>query len=196
MNSIYYVAQAENLYQTPKLPQNALPLIEGMERVLPPQISDLHLSLARWGNLNLSPGEITPSRIWLVPDGELYFLFGKNAVPKPLTQTGLAPEVAAWLVLMDRWMETFVVIARARSIWTPDELASALTFMTPAFLPPAVIEVNPQWEQVAEAVALAVADGPLKGSHSDKHWKQGEEAQQPSGAPQADWRSIFQRKSG
>lgn len=196
MNSIYYVAQSDNLFQTPELPKNALPLTEGMERVLPPQISDLHMSLARWANLKLSPGEIIPSRIWLVPDGELYFLFSNKAAPKPLTQTGLASQIAAWLVLMDRWMETFVVIARARSVWTPDELASALTFMTPAFLPPAVIEINPQWEVVAEAVALAVIDGPLKGSHSDKHWKQGEGRPQPSGEPQTDWRAIFQRKSG
>ncbi len=179
------------------LPDGALPLEQGMERVLPPQISDSHMSLARWGHVGRSPGLIVPNRIWIDPAGEIYFSFAADAEPKRLTQTGLAAEIAAWLVLVDRWMETFVVVARARSVWTPDELAGALSFMTPAFLPPTVVEINPNWSRVAEAVALAVADGPLAGGHIDKHWQQDPQPDPlPEASQKTNWRTIFQRKSG
>jgi len=69
-------------------------------------------------------------------------------------------------------METFVVIARARSIWTVGELGAALTFMTPAFLPARLVAQAPDnWARVALALATAVADGPLAGQSADRHWQ-------------------------
>ena len=44
--------------------------------------------------------------------------------PAPIAHVGLAQELAAWLVMLDKWMETFVVIARARAVWNADELAN------------------------------------------------------------------------
>jgi hypothetical protein len=84
----------------------------------------------------------------------------------------MAQELAAWLVLLDKWMETFVVIARARSIWSVQELAGALTFTSRPFLPAAIVHMPPDnWERVAQALAQAVGEGPLRGSsHLEKHW--------------------------
>lgn len=171
MSLTYYYTQNEEITSTLALPATALPFAEGIARVLPPQISDMHMSLARWGQQGMSPGTVTPQRMWLDGAQQVYFGFANGQEPQPLKQTALAAEIAAWLVLLDRWMETYVVIARARSIWAPDELAGALTFLTPAFLPSAVVQLNPNWDQVATAVAIAVADGPLSGQPNDRHWK-------------------------
>lgn len=91
--------------------------------------------------------------------------------------------LAAWLVLLDKSVETFVVIARARAVWSPAELAGALSFTTPSLLPVELVRMAPHnWERVALALALAlaVADGPLDGghqtggrqtaAHTDRHW--------------------------
>lgn len=171
MSLRYYSAITEEIAVISSLPSTAAPFAEAIARVLPPQISDLHQSLARWGQYGASPGPLSPERMWLDSQQQLYVGFASNQEPQPLAQTGLAAEIAAWLVLLDCWMETYVVIARARSVWTPDELAGALTFLTPAFLPPSVAKLNPNWEQVAAAVALAVADGPLAGQPNERHWK-------------------------
>jgi hypothetical protein len=76
-------------------------------------------------------------------------------------QVGLAPSLAAWFVMLDKWMETYVVLARARTIWSVDELCSALTFLTPAFLPDKLVAHPPNnWERVAQALAIVIADSP------------------------------------
>lgn len=167
----YYRAASDEVKRIGVLPENALPLLQGIPQVMPPQISDLHRSLAQWSKLGLSPGEVLPNRIWVDQDYALYFGFRNGSTPKPLMQTGLGLELASWLVLLTNWMETFVVIARARAIWSPNELAGALTFMTPAFLPPVVSQLNPDWDRVAIALATAIADGPLSGSPTDSHWQ-------------------------
>jgi hypothetical protein len=69
-------------------------------------------------------------------------------------------------------METFVVIARARAIWSVQELAGALTFTSKPFLPISLLYMPPDnWERVAMALANAVGDGALRGGvQSDQHW--------------------------
>ena len=105
-----------------------------------------------------------PDRLSVDPNDQLYFEFPKNTRPQPLTQIGPAPDLAGWLVLLDKFMETYVVIARARTLWTPAELAGALSFTTPALLPTTLVDTPPDnWQRVAQALAIAVADGPLKG---------------------------------
>lgn len=139
---------------------------------LPPLIGDLHRSLAAWGESGYSPGPITPERIWFGPAGELAFAFADQASPRPAQRVGIAPALAAWLVLLDKSMETFVVIARARAIWRVDDLASALTFLSPAFLPATLVQQPPDnWQHVAQALAQAVADGPLRGTSQERHWR-------------------------
>jgi hypothetical protein len=71
--------------------------------------------------------------------------------------------------LLDKWMETFVIVARARQVWTPDELASAMTFVNPLWLPHALVAQPPNnWERVIRVLATAVADGPLQGAETQQ----------------------------
>ena len=121
-----------------------------------------------------SPGPITPDRIWCSTEGALAIAFDYNAAPRPLAHVGMAQELAAWLVLLDKWMETFVVIARARAVWSVQELAGALTFTSRPFLPAALIYMPPDnWARVAAALAAAVGDGALAGgAQSEQHWQE------------------------
>lgn len=168
----YFSSQNNQVVEHATLPADAVPFGEGIQRVLPPQVSVLHGQIYGWGQSGLSPGPIEPKRMWLTPVGEICFAFSRNKSPQPLMHIGAAPDVAAWLVLLDVWMETFVVVARARAIWDVDALASALTFMSPGFLPSEVVSLAPNWAEMARAVALAVADGPLAGSPEDRHWRE------------------------
>jgi hypothetical protein len=69
-------------------------------------------------------------------------------------------------------METYVVIARARTMWNLRELASALSFVTPACLPTRLVAHPPNnWERVALALAMTIADGPIQGAPTNKHWQ-------------------------
>lgn len=160
------------LVRTPQPPPGMHRLMDRPELLLPPLITDLHLSFRAWGVAGYSPGPVTPERLWIGADGALAMAGPDMAPPKPLMQIGTAPDLAAWLVLLDRWMETFVVIARARAVWSVEELGAALSFLTPAYLPPTLVQ-NPamDWARVAHALAEAVADGPLSGSPSNRHWQ-------------------------
>lgn len=149
-----------------------VPLWGNTERLLPPVVGSLHRHLWAWGQAGLSPGPLAAERVWLGPEGALAIAFTSHEKPKPLLQVGLAPDLAVWLVLLDKWVETFVVIARARAVWSPGDLAAALTFVSPAFLPRRLVQQPPDnWVRVAEALAQAVADGPLVGDSQDRHWR-------------------------
>ena len=55
-----------------------------------------------------------------------------------------------------------MVVARARSVWPTGELAAALSFATPAFLPPALLTTGAgHWQRVAQALARVVVEGAL-----------------------------------
>lgn len=172
----YYRAKLEHFDVRTSLPKSAKPLSAAVSQITPPLISELLAALRCWQQLKHSPGPLLPQRLWLdtSADGnkvDLYVGFPPDSDPEALLQVGLAPDLAAWLVLLDCWMETYVVVARARTIWSADELAHALTFITPAFLPRALVALNSDWPRVAQAVALSVADGPLAGEATDKHWQ-------------------------
>ncbi len=168
----YFFIHDKTVAHTSLPPAGMAPFAQRTEQLLPPLITTLHRNFQAWGALGLSPGPVTADRIWFGVDGNLAFRFNRAAAPASLLQIGQAPELAAWLVLLDKWMETFVVIARARSIWTVGELAAALTFMTPAFLPARLVAQPPDnWTRVAQALAIAVADGPLAGQSADRHWQ-------------------------
>lgn len=172
---VYFWIENAQLRQAARLPGGAEPFLHAAPRLLPPQISTLHDAFHRWGALGLSPGLIRPNRIWLTPDATPLFGFSNGSRPAPLMQVGLGRELAAWLVLLDGHMETFVVVARARALWTVEELAHALIFLTPAYLPRELTAGNPatyRWERVARALAAAVVDGPLAGAPSDRHWRE------------------------
>ncbi|MCB9147280.1 MAG: hypothetical protein H6641_00850 [Caldilineaceae bacterium] len=171
----YFWIENQNLQESGRLPQGAQPFAQVGPRLLPPQISALHQAFGQWGALGFSPGEIRAPRIWLTTSSTPVFQFANGRHPQRLMQVGLARELAAWLVLLDGYMETFVVIARARAHWNVDELAHALVFMTPAYLPPELTNgasAAHQWQRTAQALATAVADGPLAGAPSDQHWQE------------------------
>lgn len=166
----YFFIQHHKLVHTQQPPAGMQPLTQGTAWLLPPLISQLDRNFQAWGTLGLSPGPVTPARVWLSADGDLAFAGYQR--PKPLLAIGLAPDLAAWLVLLDKWMETFVVVARARALWNVQTLAGALSFMSPAFLPPALVATPPNnWARVAQALAIALADRPLSGSPTDRHWQ-------------------------
>ncbi len=159
----YYRIRDKQLVQDARPPAGTRPFTNVTGTLLPPIISALHGAFASWGQAGYSPGVVIPNRLWLDAEGRLAFYFPPGTAPKRLMQVGLARELAAWLVLLDKWMETFVVIARARSVWNVQELGGALAFLSPAFLPPALIAQPPDnWARVAHALAIAVADGELR----------------------------------
>jgi len=169
----YAFIQDNRLVTAPQPPQNAQPFAQAAQQLVPPLVTELHRSFHAWGVLGYSPGPVIARRVWFDPQGTLAFRFGRSHHPRPLAQVGLAPDLAAWLVLLDHWMETFVVVARARAIWMVDELAHSLPFITPAFLPPALLQSTQQsWVRVARALAVAVLDGPLAGHPTDRHWQE------------------------
>jgi hypothetical protein len=119
-----------------------------------------HHSFKAWADLGLSPGLATPYRIWAGSDGALAFRFAPHEQPQPISHVGQARELASWLVLLDKWLETSVVVARARAVWSGVELGGALSFTTPAFLPRALVAMPPDnWARVAMALAAGVATG-------------------------------------
>jgi hypothetical protein len=167
----FYYVKADTLGSSPAPPPGMTSLAQNPQALLPPQITTLHESLAAWGRAGFSPGPIQPAAVWFGRSGEL--AFARTEMPSPLMRVGLAPDLAAWLVLLDKWMETFVVIARARSVWSLEELAGALGFANPAYLPPALLALPPDnWQRVAQALASAVADGPLQGEAQNRHWQE------------------------
>ena len=171
---MFYSVDNHVVHALPQPPVDLGPIAATAGQLLPPAITNLHHSLRAWGDLGLSPGAVTPHRVWCSADGRLAFDFAPGVSPAPVAHVGLAQELAAWLVMLDKWMETFVVVARARAVWNADELAGAPSFTTPAFLPRALVYMPPDnWERVATALAIAVADGDLAGGtdHRNMHWR-------------------------
>lgn len=169
----YFHIADEQLKLARSVPSAGKSFVRAASAFLPPQITTLHEQFHAWGTAGYSPGPVLAHRIWLGQDMALYFHFAGEDRPQPLGASDFALDLAAWLVLLDKWMETYVVIARARAIWTPNELAGALRFTTPAYLPPQLVDEPPDnWTRVAHALAVAIADGPLAGAPQDSHWQQ------------------------
>lgn len=161
------------LRETGAPPAGSKPIGQATAWLLPPQISRLHVSFRAWQKAGLSPGPVIAERLWIDESGGLAVRFRNGRRPEPISPVGAHAGLAAWLVLLDSWVETFVVVARARSLWPTTDLAGALSFTTPSLLPPETIRISPNsWERVAVALAQAVADGPLPDAHTDKHWSE------------------------
>lgn len=184
MSSLWcWIDEQGSLGETNAPPEGSRPIAQATALLLPPVISSLHINFHAWQRAGLSPGPVIAERVWVNPAGELAVEFGEGSHPTPIYPVGEMAGLAGWLVLLDKWVETFVVIARARAIWSTGELAGALSFTTPSLLPAKLVHTAPNnWERVALALALAVADGPLAGgsktagrqtdAHTDRHWSQ------------------------
>jgi hypothetical protein len=169
----YYSIAQQRLHHQQETPVGFRPLKHNLGLLLPPLVSELHASFRAWGELGYSPAPLAPKRVYLNAAGQLAFWFDDEYQPQPLSQVGIGPDLAGWLILLDKWMETYVVIARARTTWNLRELASALSFVTPAFLPTQLVAHPPDnWERVALALALTIADGPIQGTPMNQHWQQ------------------------
>jgi hypothetical protein len=163
----YYFVRDNTLVAAAQPPAGAQRLAHLGKSLMPPIISELHCSLHKWGTLGKRPGLLTADRTWATPEGTLVVYFEEGQAPYPLLHVGMAPDMASWFVLLDKWMETFVVVARARMVWTPAQLASAMTFANPAWLPKALVAQPPNnWQRVVRALAVAVGEGPLQGAPS------------------------------
>ena len=170
--SYIYISQ-NRIVESGQPPAGAQPFSTRATTLLPPQIGALHRSFHAWGELGHAPGPVEPARLWLGKDDSLIVHRADSEALAPFSYPTYARDLAAWLVLLDKWMETFVVIARARATWSPQQLASALPFATPAYLPAALLtDDRDNWQRVARALAATAADGPLRGTPADRHWKE------------------------
>lgn len=159
----YIVVDEGRLISSLQPPVGLMPIVHGASMLQPQYASELHRTFSTWAAAGFSPGAITPQRVFIGPEAKLAFAFDEGELPQGLMVTvGAAPDLAAWLVLLDKWMDTGDVVAGARAVWSPLQMAAALPFITPAFLPPVLVSYPPEnWVRVARAVAvgLAPADG-------------------------------------
>jgi hypothetical protein len=168
----YSYVRDHTLVAASRPPAGAQPLAQLGTSLLPPIVTELHRSLQAWGRLEKRPGLLTADRTWATTDGTLVVHFEAGQAPYPLLHVGMAPDMATWFVLLDKWMETYVVVARARTVWTPNELASAMIFVNPVYLPKGLVAQPPNnWERVVRALAVAIADGPMQGEPTNRHWQ-------------------------
>ena len=118
---------------SPSHPPHSRPIPAAVEWLYPDLISDLHHSFAHWTTAELSTGPVVPHRLWIDRTGLIAVRFSADA-PAPQPTVGAGEALAQWLVLMAKWMETYVVLARARSVWSLAELAAAFAvyFALPA----------------------------------------------------------------
>lgn len=115
----------------------------------------MHRNLRAWAEERCTPGPLTPDRVYVGAAGQVAFGVPDDAEPAPLmVNVGASPDLAGWLVLLDKRMATAALLESARRVWSPADLAGALPFVTPAFLPPALVLTPPDnWVRVARALA-------------------------------------------
>jgi len=143
---------------SPSHPPQSRPIAAAVEWIRPELISDLHKSFARWTEARLSTGPVLPHRLWIDQSGLVAVRIATGA-PGRLPEVGAGEELAQWFVLLTKWMETYVVLARARSVWSKPELAAALPFLSPCMLPRPLAQLPPDnWEEVARGLAAIVLD--------------------------------------
>jgi len=155
----YWYDDDNALKDSPLHPHLSRPIATAAEWLNPPIISILHSHFARWTTAQLSPGPVIPQRLWIDQGGTIAFRFATGA-PAALPAVGAGEALAQWLVLLSKWMEIHVVLARARTVWSHAELVAALPFTTPPLLPRQLAQFPPNnWEQVARGLAASVSEG-------------------------------------
>ncbi|MCL4830741.1 MAG: hypothetical protein KJZ95_25520, partial [Caldilinea sp.] len=61
---MFYTIRDRQMHSTVQPPAGMRPILAMRSELLPPVITQLHESLHAWGELGLSPGPITPDRVW------------------------------------------------------------------------------------------------------------------------------------
>ena len=144
---------------SPTHPPLSRPIATAVEWLNPPLISTMHSHFARWTTAKVSPGLVIPHRLWVDQDGRIAFRFADDA-PAAIPEVGAGEALAQWVVLLSKWMEIHVVLARARTVWSHAELLEALPFTTPSLLPSQLALFPPNnWEQVARGLAAIIVEG-------------------------------------
>lgn len=127
------------------MPQGMTPIVNIPPEQLAAEIGLLHLALQEWMRQQLSPGPLVAARVFVGAGGQLAFSADDESEPQPLmVHVGPSLDLAGWLLLLDKWVETERVLQSARAVWSAQELAGALPFMTPAFLPAELVNLPPQ----------------------------------------------------
>ena len=148
--TVYRMLKGGAVWTTSAPPNGAQSILLIGSALLPPLVTEMHRNFRAWGDAGFSPGPIEPARVFVTPKGELAFAFSESGSPESqlpqrlAANVGAARDLAGWLLLLDKWMESFVVLARARHVWTPAELASALPFVAPIYQPASLIEMAPE----------------------------------------------------
>ena len=114
----YWYDDDNSLKASPRHPHLSRPIATAAEWLEPPLISDLHNHFARWTSAQVSPGPVIPQRLWINQSGVIAFHFGADA-PAAIPEVGAGEALAQWFVLLAKWMEIHVVLARARTVWSP-----------------------------------------------------------------------------
>ncbi|MCY4411101.1 MAG: hypothetical protein OXC27_11595 [Caldilineaceae bacterium] len=157
----YWFDESKSLTASPCHPPRSRPIAAAVEWLHPPIVSDLHRNFACWTAAQMSPGPVIPHRLWIDQAGTISVRFPEEA-PAPQPAVGAGEGLAQWLVLLSKWMEIHVVLARARSVWTIAELAGALPFTSQSLLPLQLAHFPPNnWEQVARGLAAIISDGAM-----------------------------------
>ena len=115
----------------------------------------------------MSPGPVIPNRLWIDQSGLVAMRFAADS-PVPLSAVGACEALAQWLVLLDKWMDTHIVLANARVVWSLAELAGALPYTSPGMLPRPLAQLPyDNRERVARGLAAIVIEGCLPGNRND-----------------------------
>jgi hypothetical protein len=156
----YYFTTNQGLTATGRPPAGSRPIMQMTMELGTQDRFPFHRSFAAWGVAQRSPGIVIPKRIWLGQDGTVIFRFDEGTQPKLQSAVGAHAGLAAWLVLLDKFVETPTLLAEARQVWSVNDLAGALAFITPAFLPRPLLSLVPDnWERVARSLSALVANG-------------------------------------
>ncbi len=158
MTATWYAINANGeLDQQSQPPQGGRTIMAASEWLQPTLLTALHQSFRAWGMASLSPGVVTPERIWITPAGRVVFQFANGTKPTPQSSVGAQAGLSAWLVLLDKYLKPPIVVNTAAAIWPKSDLAGALIFTTPGLLPKVLVRLPPDnWERVARALAAAI----------------------------------------
>ena len=155
----YWYENDGSLTTSLRHPPHSRPIAAAAEWLTPPIVSNLHSHFARWTAARVSPGPVIPHRLWIDQNGTAAFRF-PDGEPASMPEVGAGEALAQWLVLLSKWMEIHVVLARSRTVWPHSLLLGALPFITPSLLPRQLVQFPPDnWEQVARGLAATVAEG-------------------------------------
>lgn len=155
----YHFIENGQLDSSKRPPVGLMPFTHMRAMAQMPDIKALHQSMRAWAEAGYSVGALTPQSLFVGADGRIALLFADNHAPQSLTTLPAgAKDRAAWLLLLDKIMPTDTVIARAAQVWSHGELVAALPFVTPIFLPSALVRYPPDnCVRVAHALAVLAA---------------------------------------